>query len=121
MSDSSDLCPPAIANKGFSIGERIGGGSFSKIYKAKWNQLPGREITVKLIEIKDIDQQWSEKGFKKELKILKKLQYENIIKVYEVLKISTKAFIFMYLAQHGSIAEYLNKEQKGLSESQTKV
>lgn len=54
-SDFSDgegtlVCPPYVIERRFVIGERLGDGQFSTVYKAKWNKL-GEKIAVKRTEI----------------------------------------------------------------------
>ena len=125
-SDSSDrggtlLCPPALTERGLTIGERLGGGQFASVYKAKWKKLGDKEIAVKRIIIADVPEMWRDKCMKLEMKIIKKLQHPNIIKVHDIIKTRKLVFIFMDLAASGTMFENLVKANRPFTERQSKI
>lgn len=46
-----NICPPALRERGYEINEEIGGGAFSKVYKAKYKVLFDKDIAVKVISL----------------------------------------------------------------------
>ena len=95
-----DLNPPVVRIQGYKIGELLGIGQFSKVYRArKKNDMTGtsEEYAVKVI-MDYQDQPWWPQ-LNNELKISIKLEHPNVVKVYRVIKTKHRAFIFMDLAK----------------------
>ena len=114
---SVNICPPALRERGYEINEEIGGGAFSKVYKAKYKVLFEKEIAVKVISLDKVPEFWREKCLKQELKILRKLQHPHIIKVWDIIKTRRNVFIFMDLAENNSILHYLTSLKRAIPES----
>jgi len=119
----NDLCPPAVTSKGFRLGDKLGFGAFSTVYKAFSDQMPGQVLACKRFDLTDgrVNEEWRQKCLKQEMKIMLKLKHPNIIKAYDVIKTRKAAFIFMKFAKNGNIAQYIEKLGKPLRETKAKV
>ncbi|RWR98965.1 Testis-specific serine/threonine-protein kinase 1-like protein [Dinothrombium tinctorium] len=93
-----------LKKKGFTIGEKINFGSFSKVYRAKYNK---KDIAVKVIDLEKTSADYRNKFLPRELYTLRKLRHPNIVSIYEIFTIGPKIYIFMDLADGGDILDYL--------------
>lgn len=118
----TDLTPQTVRALGYEIGEKIGSGAFSNVHKAirKKAGEPALDLAVKLIRFDKVEPDWKGKGLKSELKITKKLNHPNIVKVHEVIKTKRRAFIFMDLAR-GSLEDQLKKSPNGFPEKTARL
>jgi serine/threonine protein kinase len=117
----SELCPPAVAEKGYRLGAELGSGAFSKVYEASNEQKPGVRMACKRFDLTDRTQEvWREKCLKSEMKIIMKLNHKNIIKGYEVIKTRRSAFIFMGFARNGNVGSYLERTTKAIEEPKSR-
>lgn len=105
----NSLCPSVLKDRGYSISENIGGGAFSKVYKASCTSFGNKVLAVKIIFLNQVPSEWKEKCLRKELKIIQTLQHPNIIRIIEIIKTHRRAFIFMEFAENNSVAYYLQK------------
>ncbi|WNE40368.1 MAG: Serine/threonine-protein kinase PknD [Mycoplasmataceae bacterium] len=85
--------------------KELGRGQFGKVYKGIWH---GQTVAVKKIPaiyLQDID---------KEIKVLKRLNHENIIKYHGEKSKDDNIFIIMELAENGSLNRWIerNKNQE---------
>ena len=90
----------------YIINDKIGKGTFSKIYKAydtKLNIL----VAVKLIK-NTIDQKYK-KLFEKEIEILKNLDHPNIIKLYNYIQTKDKIYIVTEFCDRGDLSRYIKQ------------
>jgi hypothetical protein len=88
-------CPQFLSEKGLSFDQYISSGICWKFFKAYSNQLPNKELVVKLIDLSKAPKFWTEKCLLKNMKVLTKLNNPNIAKVYHLVKTHKTAFIFM--------------------------
>lgn len=107
-----DLNPPAVVTKGFRVKKKIGAGGFSQVHSAEKLGEPDPEkkrVAVKIMKYTDVDKGWQAAGkMKDEMKISRKLDNENVVKVLEIVKTNNRCFIFMERAV-GSLDEELKK------------
>lgn len=92
---------------GFNIGEEVGSGNFSRVYKDTSKCLGDRIIACKLIRLGKVPAVWKDKCLRKEPKIIRSLYHQHIIRVYDIIKIRTKVFIFMEYTNNLSIMHQL--------------
>jgi serine/threonine protein kinase len=64
-------------------------------------------IAAKIINKKKAPKDFLNKFLPRELDIYLKLDHPNIIKIYEIIEISSKTFIFMELAEGGDLLEFI--------------
>lgn len=112
------LCP-AVRKMGYSSSSNnvVGEGAFSRVFRARSNKIPYRDIAVKIVRLDDpnIPQAWKEYSMKRELKILKKVRHPNVITIYDVIKTRTRIYIFMDLAA-ASVSSHLEATEEPASE-----
>lgn len=114
-----DILCPAVRRMGYTskVSDTIGEGAFSKVYRARSNKIPNRDIAVKIVRVDDpnIPQAWKEHSMKRELKILKCVHHPNVITIYDVIKTRTRIYIFMDLAP-ASVSGHLELTEEPASE-----
>ncbi len=64
-------------------------------------------LAAKIINKKKAPKDFLNKFLPRELDIYLKLDHPNIIKIYEIIEISSKTFIFMELAEGGDLLEFI--------------
>ena len=112
--------PPVIAKKGFRLKKKVASGGFATIYLASWTDRPNKDIAAKIIKLSQVSNYWVEKNLKNELKIHRSLIHENVVRVFEVVKTTTSAYIFMEFAHKGSVADILEKTKQPMKEKVAK-
>ncbi|KAI1293765.1 Testis-specific serine/threonine-protein kinase 1 [Halotydeus destructor] len=118
---NSNLLPEVIRAKGYGIFEQIGGGAFSKVYKARGKNKENKmvDMACKLIMLSEVPEEWKERSMKNELKVICKLNHVNIVSVFEVVKTRTRVFMFMELCPD-TISAYITRTRKVLKEKQAR-
>ena len=113
-----NLCPKVLMEKGYSIGEAISEGGFSRVYKAS-GRVDGKQIEMacKIIKLSDVPVEWKERALKNELKIVSQVKHPNIVTIYEITKTHRNAYIFMELAVD-TVTNYIRRRGKPLTELQ---
>ena len=101
-----------ICDQGFQLGEEIGKGSYSTVYKATWTELPNVELACKRISIEDVNEEWKSKCLNRELKIVNRIKYKYIVEVFKTIKTKRLVFIFMRMAANGSLKEHMTRKGK---------
>src|SRR4051794_17710109 len=86
----------------FVLGEFIGSGASSLVYKGTWN---GLNVAIKLVTCPDkLEKEELEKTLMEEAKIHKKLRYENIILLYDAIQYNNNSMaIITEFAENGSL------------------
>ena len=91
-----------LQNKGYTLGQVIGEGSYGKIRLAKIGQ--------KSVAIKQLKKSNDMKDFiAREIKVMLSLNHENIVKVYDVIETKKNICIVMELAEGGDLLEKVMK------------
>ena len=95
-SGSIDELPPAVVKMELTLGEYLGSGQFSKVYKVKCNERPDQEFVIKCFKFNDLNLEWKEKCLKNEMLVMKRLStHPNIVKAYKFIKTRIMAFIVL--------------------------
>ncbi|XP_068124822.1 serine/threonine-protein kinase ULK2 isoform X2 [Hyperolius riggenbachi] len=96
----------------------IGHGAFAVVFKGRHRKKTDWEVAVKSINKKNLSK--SQLLLGKEIKILKELQHENIVALYDVQELPNSVFLVMEYCNGGDLADYL--QVKGtLSEDTIRV
>ncbi|XP_043574117.1 serine/threonine-protein kinase ULK2 isoform X2 [Chiloscyllium plagiosum] len=96
----------------------IGHGAFAVVFKGRHRKKSDWEVAVKCINKKNLSKSQILLG--KEIKILKELQHENIVALYDVQETPTSVHLVMEYCNGGDLADYL--QAKGtLSEDTIRV
>lgn len=96
----------------------IGHGAFAVVFKGRHRKKTDWEVAIKSINKKNLSKSQILLG--KEIKILKELQHENIVALYDVQELPNSVFLVMEYCNGGDLADYL--QAKGtLSEDTIRV
>ncbi|MEE6469497.1 hypothetical protein FKM82_008656 [Ascaphus truei] len=102
----------------YSRKDLIGHGAFAVVFKGRHRKKTDWEVAVKSINKKNLSKSQILLG--KEIKILKELQHENIVALYDVQEMPNSVFLVMEYCNGGDLADYL--QAKGtLSEDTVRV
>jgi len=86
--------PPRKVVGQYMIGKTIGEGTFGKV-KIAIHLPTGEKVAVKILEKSRIKEQADVRRVNREIKILKKAQHDNVIRLYEVLDTSNAVYLIM--------------------------
>uniref|UniRef100_A0A6J0UVH0 non-specific serine/threonine protein kinase n=1 Tax=Pogona vitticeps TaxID=103695 RepID=A0A6J0UVH0_9SAUR len=102
----------------YSKKDLIGHGAFAVVFKGRHRKKTDWEVAIKSINKKNLSK--SQLLLGKEIKILKELQHENIVALYDVQELPNSVFLVMEYCNGGDLADYL--QAKGtLSEDTIRV
>ncbi|XP_026565973.1 serine/threonine-protein kinase ULK2 [Pseudonaja textilis] len=102
----------------YSKKDLIGHGAFAVVFKGRHRKKTDWEVAIKSINKKNLSK--SQLLLGKEIKILKELQHENIVALYDVQEMPNSVFLVMEYCNGGDLADYL--QAKGtLSEDTIRV
>ncbi|XP_019718371.1 serine/threonine-protein kinase ULK1a isoform X6 [Hippocampus comes] len=102
----------------FNRKDLIGHGAFAVVFKGRHKEKHDWEVAVKCINKKNLAKSHSLLG--KEIKILKELKHENIVRLLDYQEIDGSVYLIMEYCNGGDLAEYL--QSKGtLSEDTIRV
>ncbi|KAG8451693.1 hypothetical protein GDO86_003764 [Hymenochirus boettgeri] len=102
----------------YSRKDLIGHGAFAVVFKGRHRKKTDWEVAIKSINKKNLSKSQILLG--KEIKILKELQHENIVALYDVQEMPNSVFLVMEYCNGGDLADYL--QAKGtLSEDTIRI
>ncbi|XP_073172065.1 serine/threonine-protein kinase ULK2 isoform X3 [Lepidochelys kempii] len=108
----------AVGDFEYSKKDLIGHGAFAVVFKGRHRKKTDWEVAIKSINKKNLSKSQILLG--KEIKILKELQHENIVALYDVQEMPNSVFLVMEYCNGGDLADYL--QAKGtLSEDTIRV
>ncbi len=90
----------------YMIGKTIGEGTFGKV-KIGIHLPTGEKVAVKILEKSKIKEQADIRRVNREIKILKKAQHDNVIRLYEVLDTSNAVYLIMEHCDGGEMFDYI--------------
>lgn len=97
------------------INKSIGKGSFSRVYKGK-NMITNKDVAIKKIKVNKLGKQLLNR-LNMEIDLMKKLNHENIIQLYDVLQSNNKKYTFIIMeycendSLHKLIKRTLNEQE----------
>uniref|UniRef100_A0A8D0AYL0 non-specific serine/threonine protein kinase n=1 Tax=Salvator merianae TaxID=96440 RepID=A0A8D0AYL0_SALMN len=89
----------------YSKKDLIGHGAFAVVFKGRHRKKTDWEVAIKSINKKNLSK--SQLLLGKEIKILKELQHENIVALYDVQELPNSVFLVMEYCNGGDLADYL--------------
>ncbi|XP_041919214.1 serine/threonine-protein kinase ULK2 isoform X1 [Alosa sapidissima] len=89
----------------YSRKDLVGHGAFAVVFKGRHKKKTDWEVAIKSINKKNLSKSQILLG--KEIKILKELQHENIVALYDVQETSNSVFLVMEYCNGGDLADYL--------------
>ncbi|KAM9469105.1 serine/threonine-protein kinase ULK2 isoform 2-T2 [Clarias gariepinus] len=99
----------------YSRKDLIGHGAFAVVFKGRHKKKTDWEVAIKSINKKNLSKSQILLG--KEIKILKELQHENIVALYDVQETPNFVFLVMEFCNGGDLADYL--QAKGILREDT--
>ena len=87
-----------LHKRGYSIGCTLGEGSYGKVKRAVCAKR-NRTVAVKIISKKKIPKDVQNKFLPRELLILRKLNHPNIINLFEIMNVESRASIIFFMLQ----------------------
>jgi len=93
---------------GFSLGARLGEGTFSSVKHCTWRKDGERKhIAIKIIDKKRSSKDFLEKFLPRELDIISKVDHENVIQMFGIITLGSKLYIAMEWASRGDLLGYV--------------
>ncbi|KAM9852808.1 serine/threonine-protein kinase ULK2 isoform 2-T2 [Aulostomus maculatus] len=89
----------------YSRKDLVGHGAFAVVFKGRHRKKTDWEVAIKSINKKNLSK--SQVLLGKEIKILKELQHENIVALYDVQETPNSVFLVMEYCNGGDLADYL--------------
>ncbi|XP_023817059.1 serine/threonine-protein kinase ULK2 isoform X1 [Oryzias latipes] len=95
----------AVGDFEYSRKDLVGHGAFAVVFKGRHRKKTDWEVAIKSINKKNLTKSQILLG--KEIKILKELQHENIVGLYDVQETPNSVFLVMEYCNGGDLADYL--------------
>ncbi|CAG9762218.1 unnamed protein product [Ceutorhynchus assimilis] len=92
--------------------EELGSGQFGVVRRGKWRGT--KDVAVKMMK----EGTMSEDDFIEEAKVMTKLQHPNLVQLYGVCSKNRPIFIVTEYMRHGSLLNYLRKNEQSLCTNQ---
>lgn len=70
---------------------------------------PGMILAAKMVDLRHVQNQWTDRHLRNEMKLVQRLKHTNIMSAVKVIKTTHHAFIFMPLAVNATIQDYMCK------------
>lgn len=107
--------PSKLRNMGYQLGRPLGEGGFAKVFIATNERLfPGKPLACKIVKLREISVEWRRKHLDPEMTIMNELHHPNTMHAYFMAKSSSAAFIFMPLAEEGTIRVHIDMQRAPL-------
>ncbi|KAG5676423.1 hypothetical protein PVAND_006261 [Polypedilum vanderplanki] len=103
-----------LEQNGFTVIRKIGTGSYSKV-KLAYSNTHKTMVAIKTVSKHHVPEEFLKKFLYNEVKVVRFLKHENIIKYYQSIETSHKLYVIMQHATNGSILDLIHK-QKYISE-----
>uniref|UniRef100_A0A668UXY3 non-specific serine/threonine protein kinase n=1 Tax=Oreochromis aureus TaxID=47969 RepID=A0A668UXY3_OREAU len=92
----------------YSRKDLVGHGAFAVVFKGRHRKKTDWEVAIKSINKKNLSKSQILLG--KEIKILKELQHENIVALYDVQETPNSVFLVMEYCNGGDLADFLQAD-----------
>lgn len=95
----------------YELGDMLGKGAYGEVFQAK-DKNSGELVAIKIYDKYQMNQAHRLKSISSEIKILKKLDHPNLIKLHSVHETVTKIYLVMDLVKGVCLEEYLKDKRK---------
>lgn len=95
----------------FIFKQDLGEGTFGSVKLAK-QVATGKLVAVKILEKSRIRDQADIERIIREIKILKEIRHNNIVKLYEIVENSDKIYLIMEYASGGELFDYIVSRER---------
>jgi 5'-AMP-activated protein kinase catalytic alpha subunit len=89
----------------------LGEGTFGSVKLAK-QTATGKLVAVKILEKSRIRDQADIERIIREIKILKEIRHDNIVKLYEIVENTDKIYLIMEYASGGELFDYIVSRER---------
>jgi MAP/microtubule affinity-regulating kinase len=90
----------------YCVERTIGKGQFGKVKLAYHKKIPDMKVAIKIINKTKLDED-TLKMIQREVHIMKLLQHQNIIRLYEVLETPRTLYLIMEYAEGGEVMDFI--------------
>ena len=97
-----------LTEKGYRVGQQIGEGTYSKVRSVERTS-DGKTCAVKIVDKLKARKDYLQKIMPRELGIVVKLDHENIIKTYEIIKTRDFVFQVMQYGEQGDLLQNIHR------------
>lgn len=101
---------------GYILGRTLGTGAYAKVKKAIDLNNHGRRVAIKIVNKKKAPRDVVQKFLPREVRTLRMIMHDNVIKCYDVIDTDDALYIVMEIADGGDVLDYINKRTR-LTES----
>ncbi|CAK56504.1 unnamed protein product (macronuclear) [Paramecium tetraurelia] len=101
-------CVQRNFSQSYTLLKKIGQGNFAEVYKAT-NKLDGAEYAIKCFRKSKLKEKIDRLSMIKEISIMKKMQHESVIKLYEVYEGPECLYLVLEYLRGGEIYQYIKK------------
>ncbi|CAD8067762.1 unnamed protein product [Paramecium primaurelia] len=95
----------------YILDRTIGRGTFGKV-KLGYHTICKEYVAVKILQKKKIENNADATRVQREISILRKVNHENIIKLYEILESDENLYLVMEYAKGGELFDYIVKKHQ---------
>jgi serine/threonine protein kinase len=95
----------------YEVSRRLGKGAFAKVYEAKHRQL-NVKVAVKVVNLKDMDDRYMKKWYKREAELLSQLNHPGIVALFEVMQ-SQNHFCMVLEYVGENLCDFIRKQNRG--------
>ena len=95
----------------FSVNDQIGNGYSSVVYKGK-NQNNEHSVAIKVINLHSLPSRFHRQLLENELQILRKVQSEHIIEVFDIFQTLNNTYIITEYCDSGDLSSFLKQKKK---------
>jgi len=93
----------------YSIGGRLGEGTFGTVLKAT-HTIAGERVAVKVLEKKRMQQADDIERVGREIQILKQLKHPHVVRLWEIIYAADRIYLVMEYAAKGELFQYIVKQ-----------
>lgn len=112
---SPDKVEPNISD--YTIGPQIGNGAYGVVKRGIY-RASGKHVAIKIYKKYKLLSSQRKNCVKREIKVMKKMDHPNIVKLYEVIETPKELYLIMELVKGKSLLNYVkSKSGKRLRES----
>ena len=96
---------------GYSVGKVIGEGGFCQV-RLGVQHVTGRKVAVKIIDKLKLSDPNEAKRIQREIRVMRHLNHECVIRLFEVIDTTTRLFLVMEHAPNGSLLDYVRARKR---------
>lgn len=100
-----------IHKYGYILGKTLGTGAYAKVKAATSLKGGHKEVAVKIIDKKAAPKDVVSKFLPREIEVLKGINHENVVKLFDVIDGGDNLYLIMELATSGDLLDFINSRR----------